>query len=186
MQACINLNIWVIYIEICGMWGISIHQQKQPLVINVPQEKEIVTGGWAVDKEASDIASAVFITIDDELDIPTIYGIDRNDVSKYYKNVKYRFSGYRTSFSTSTIEDGEHTLYLKIISKDGTRYFKSSEVKFHIEHITAAEGCGIVFRDGHWYVDTNMDQIADLVFAYGIASDVPLLGTSDKVNQSKS
>ena len=160
--------------------GISINQQKQPLVINAAKEKEIVTEGWAVDKEASDIASAVFITIDDELDIPTIYGIDRRDVSKHYKNVKYRYSGYRASFSTSSIEEGEHKLYLKIISNDGTRYFKSAEVKFYIEHITAAEGCGIVFRDGNWYVDTNMDQIADLVFIYGTAGDIPLIGDFNK------
>jgi hypothetical protein len=160
--------------------GISIHQQKQPLFINAAKEKEIVTEGWAVDKEASDIALAVFITIDDEIEIPTIYGIDRNDVSKYYKNVKYRYSGYQASFSTSSIEEGEHTIYLKIISNDGARYFKSAEVKFYIEHITAAEGCGIVFSDGHWYVDTNMDQIADLVFVYGTAGDIPLIGDFNK------
>jgi hypothetical protein len=162
--------------------GISVYQQKQPLVI--PAAKEIVTEGWAVDKEASDVASAVFITIDDELDIPTIYGIDRKDVSKHYKNIKYRLSGYRVSFSTSTIDKGMHKLYLKIISNDGTRYFKSSEVKFYIEYITAAEGYGIVFRDGQWYVDTNRDQIADLVFVYGNAGDVPLVGDFNKDGKS--
>jgi hypothetical protein len=153
--------------------GISVYQQKQPPVI--PVAKEIVTEGWAEDKEASDVASAVFITIDDELDIPTIYGIDRKDVSKHYKSIKYRFSGYRASFSRSTLEEGEHKLYLKIISNDGTMYFKSSEVKFYIEYITATEEYCIVFKDGQWYVDTNSDQTADRYW-YGAAGDIPLVG----------
>ena len=41
--------------------------------------------------------------------------------------------------------------------------------------ITAPSGRGIVFRGGAWYADTSGDHIADLVFGYGIAGDVPLV-----------
>jgi putative lipoic acid-binding regulatory protein len=148
--------------------GISINQQKQPLVINAAKEKEIVTGGWAVDKEASDIASAVFITIDDELDIPTIYGIDRNDVSKYYKNVKYRYSGYRASFSTSIIEAGEHKL--------GT----AGDIPLIGDFNKDGKGDMAIFNNGLWSVDTTRDLVADLIFAYGSAGDIPLVGDFNK------
>jgi hypothetical protein len=33
-----------------------------------------------------------------------------------------------------------------------------------------------VFRDGTWHVDTNRDQVADIIFGYGIPSDVPVVG----------
>ena len=155
--------------------GLSINLQKQPLVIKATKKKEIVIEGWAVDKEASDVASAVFINIDDEINIPAIYGIDKKDVSKHFKNVRYRFSGYRTSFSASIIEEGEHKFYLKIISNDGTRYFKSPEVKFYIEYIAVAEGYGF-FRVGQWCVDKNMNLRADTNFVYGTAGDIPVVG----------
>jgi hypothetical protein len=41
--------------------------------------------------------------------------------------------------------------------------------------ITAAEGRSIVVRDGVWFVDTNGDHIANKIFGYGIAEDVPLV-----------
>jgi hypothetical protein len=156
--------------------GISVSQQKPPLVIKAARKKEIVIEGWAVDKEASDVASAVFINIDDEISIPTIYGIDNKGVSEHFKNVRYRYSGYFASFSRSIIEEGEHKLYLKIISNDGTRYFKSPEVKFYLEYITAEEVYGTVSKEGMWYVDTNMNQVPDQVFGYGTEGDVPLVG----------
>jgi hypothetical protein len=41
----------------------------------------------------------------------------------------------------------------------------------------AAGGRGIgVFRDGVWHVDTNGDYVADMIFAYGLAGDDPLVG----------
>jgi hypothetical protein len=46
--------------------------------------------------------------------------------------------------------------------------------------ITAAGGCGIVFRNGAWFADTNGDHIANVYFGYGIAGDVPLIGNVDK------
>ena len=42
--------------------------------------------------------------------------------------------------------------------------------------ITAPSGRGIVVRDGWWYADTNGDHICDEHFAYGIATDAPLVG----------
>ena len=33
-----------------------------------------------------------------------------------------------------------------------------------------------IFRNGMWCVDTTGNRVADLVFGYGIAGDVPLVG----------
>jgi hypothetical protein len=43
-------------------------------------------------------------------------------------------------------------------------------------HITALIGCGAVFRDGKWFIDTDGDHVADRSFWYGTAGDIPMVG----------
>ena len=45
-----------------------------------------------------------------------------------------------------------------------------------IVHLIAAGGCGAVFRNGLWYLDTNGDHMTDICFLYGAASDIALVG----------
>jgi hypothetical protein len=33
-----------------------------------------------------------------------------------------------------------------------------------------------LFRDGIWYVSTKRDGVADVIFSYGAAADLPMLG----------
>ena len=42
--------------------------------------------------------------------------------------------------------------------------------------ITAPGGCGIVFDNGRWFVDTTGDHVADKVFMYGFPGATPLIG----------
>jgi len=42
--------------------------------------------------------------------------------------------------------------------------------------ITAPEAYPAVFKDGVWYVDTQGDRIANLVFTYGATDNTPLVG----------
>jgi len=110
--------------------GKIVPQQTTPLVINRSQEETITITGWAVDKEASDVASAVFITIDGRIDIPTLYGLDRQDVANYFKNPNFRFAGYIATFSSSILSEGEHTISLKIVSKDGIHYYYLEQILY--------------------------------------------------------
>ena len=103
--------------------GKIVSQQITPLVINSSQQGTITITGWAVDEQANDVATTVFITIDGRIDIPTLYGLDRQDVANYFKNANFRFSGYIATFSTSILGEGEHTISLKIVSKDGIHYY---------------------------------------------------------------
>ncbi len=84
--------------------------------------------GWALDKQSNDVASAVFVTIDGTIDIPAVYSLDRPDVASYFKDSNFRFSGYLATFSSSILSKGEHTISLKIVSKDGVRYFYQEQV----------------------------------------------------------
>jgi hypothetical protein len=63
----------------------------------------------------------------------------------------------------------------------GDYVFTTDDGKTATVSITAPSGgrC-TVFRNGHWYVDTNGDSRADRVFYYGQANDIPLVGDIDQ------
>ncbi len=96
---------------------------KNPIIINSNTEKTIYIEGWAVDKQFNNTASAVLLTLDEELDIPTIYGLDRSDISDQLNTPNFRFSGFKASLSSSILDEGTHTLILKIVTKDGNNYY---------------------------------------------------------------
>lgn len=107
--------------------GKIIHSQKEPIVINKEKEEEIMVGGWAVDKHANAPASAVFITINNTINIPARYGLDRKDVADAYKNKNFRYSGFKASFASSLLENGSHNFTIKIVFNDERGYYKPEQ-----------------------------------------------------------
>ena len=97
-------------------------------LINSSQQETITFTGWAVDKQANNVAFAVFITIDGSIDIPCLYGRDRKDVAKAYRNPKFRFSGFMSTFSSSILSKGKHTISLKIVSKDRIHFYQPEQI----------------------------------------------------------
>lgn len=106
----------------------EIHLQTGSIVIDKEKEDTIVITGWAVDKHAKGPAEAVFITIDDELNIPTLYGLDRPDVANAYNNKNFRYSGFRASFASSILDEGPHNFTIKIVSTEGDGYYTSNQI----------------------------------------------------------
>jgi len=105
--------------------------QTEPIIID---NGEITARGWAVDRYADSPASAVFITIDDKMDFPSTYGLDRPDVADVYKNNNFRYSGFKASLASSLLENSPHNLTIKIVSRDKRGYYKSSQnVEFIVE-----------------------------------------------------
>ena len=102
-------------------------RQAESIVID-KGEGTIEITGWAVDKNADGPASAVFIVIDDEMNIPSIYGLDRPDVADAYENKNFRYSGFRASFASSILIDGPHSFAIKIVSKDGRGYYTENQI----------------------------------------------------------
>jgi len=113
--------------------GESILGNSTDFTVDSGQYETITITGWAVDKQANDVASAVFIIVDDEIHIPVIYGIDRPDVANYLKNSNFRFSGFMATFSSSKLNMGKHSISLEIVSKSGYYYHQS-----HVLYLTAS------------------------------------------------
>jgi hypothetical protein len=99
--------------------------QSVNFTIDSGQHETITIMGWALDGQANDVASAVFIVVDDEIRIPVIYGLDRPDVSNYLENSNFRFSGFMATFSSSILGVGEHSVSLEIVSRSGYYYYQN-------------------------------------------------------------
>ena len=105
--------------------GESTSGHSTDFTVDSGQYETINVTGWAVDKQANDVASTVFIIVDDEIRIPVIYGLDRPDVANYFKNSNFRFSGFMATFSSSKLGVGKHSVSLEIVSKSGYYYHQS-------------------------------------------------------------
>lgn len=103
-----------------------------PMVINSTVQKTINITGWTVDKQANDVASAIFIVFNDDLEIPTYYGLDRSDISQRLNNSRFRFSGFVATFSSSTLEKGEGTFFMIIVGNDGESYYRTDKQTFFV------------------------------------------------------
>jgi hypothetical protein len=108
--------------------------QQTMIIINSSKEESITIQGWAVDKAVNDTASAVFLTIDERINIPAYYGLDRPDVAKAYEEPNFKSSGFMATFSSSILEKGEHMVSIKIVAKNGKGYYHPEQtVRFTVE-----------------------------------------------------
>lgn len=78
--------------------------------------------GWAVDLAVGREPGRLFVSIDGRIDVPAVPGGDRPDVAQVFKNPNYDKAGFIGYVRTSLLTVGEHTLELKIVSKDGSGY----------------------------------------------------------------
>lgn len=116
--------------------GIILSQHNGPIVINASEPHQgavdtIRLTGWAADALTNNAAFTVFITVDGR-DIPTMYGLDRRDVSAAYHNPNYRFSGFYATFSASVFGPGLHTIGLKVVSQDHLHYYYLRQVASYV------------------------------------------------------
>lgn len=99
--------------------------QSANFTIDSSQHETITITGWALDEQANDVASTVFIIVDGEIKVPVIYGLDRPDVANYFENANLRFSGFMATFSSSILSVGKHSVSIEIVSRSGNYYYQN-------------------------------------------------------------
>jgi hypothetical protein len=97
-------------------------------VINSTQETITITG-WAVDGKANSMAAAVFIIIDGQIIISTLYGLMRPDVANALKNPSFEYSGFVATFSSSILGGGSHTIQLEIVGSGGQYAYVTPQIE---------------------------------------------------------
>jgi hypothetical protein len=107
--------------------GLTPAKEKLPVIINSNNVVSIYINGWAVDSNAGLAAGGVFLNIDGKIDIPTFYGSDRKDVSDFFKNKNYRYSGFLNILGISTLSKGQHILSIKVVTADKKGYYQPDQ-----------------------------------------------------------
>lgn len=123
------------------------------------EENFIAISGWAVDSEAKDVASGVYIKVDGKF-YPAYYGIDRKDVADHYQNNNYRYSGYVRYIRFLDIGSGIHDIGVNIISKDEQTYYDTGTFKLYLtasEEKANINSSSFVVEDDSRY-RINMDE----------------------------
>lgn len=107
--------------------GQQLAEQNSTIIIDAQHEETVSIVGWAVDQKIGQTAGGVFVNIDGQMDIPTLYGLDRPDVAQAFRNNRYRPSGFLASFATSVLGEGQHVLSLKIVTADKKEYYEPDQ-----------------------------------------------------------
>jgi hypothetical protein len=111
--------------------GLLIHGRPQPIIFNDVENVDV--SGWAIDNQAKDVAGGVYLEIDG-LIAPTVYGVSRLDVARFFKNPGYENSGFKGTIPVERIGKGRHILAIKILTKDKKAYYSpDTKVVFEIK-----------------------------------------------------
>ena len=91
-------------------------------------EEELSFSGWVVDRVSRGPAGGVLICVDDKLEIPAAYGLDRPDIAAAWRRSNCHRSGFSTSCLTSIVGGGRHAISLKVLSPDRTGYYRTPTI----------------------------------------------------------
>jgi hypothetical protein len=94
--------------------------------VAVIQAPRVILSGWAIDRRAGAPASGVEVVIDGQTPVPAAYGYGRGDVAAFYQRPSYLNCGFRARIPSSILSIGPHTLTIRVIAADGTRYSEST------------------------------------------------------------
>lgn len=106
--------------------------QQEMININVTETPFVILSGWAVDSPHDSVAKAVFISVDEEIMVPAWCMQERKDVAKYFENPTLKDSGFWGSVNVSQLEDGHHTMTLKIVPQDENGYYESKAINLEV------------------------------------------------------
>lgn len=91
-----------------------------------PAGDAVIVTGWAIDRGAEDAASGVDVELDG-LYYPARYGIDRADIAQQLNSPSYRYSGFEAQIQRSRFAPGQHTVGIRILTKDRRSYIISKQ-----------------------------------------------------------
>jgi len=92
----------------------------------------VAIGGWAIDRSAGAPVTTVFVTVDGERDYEAVYGDSRPDIAAQF-GPQYLKTGFDLILPTAGMTPGRHTLTLKIVAHDRSRYEEPADrVNFEV------------------------------------------------------
>jgi hypothetical protein len=91
-------------------------------VIEVGPEDSFTVRGWALDADGRRSAGAVFVNIDDRVDLPGCVGLER-DTARESISRSLKWTAFGASFGGFVLPPGRHVIRFKIVSADLNVFF---------------------------------------------------------------
>ena len=92
-------------------------------ILNLDRAESMVTvKGWAIDPESKTLADEVYVCVGKN-EHKAVYGFDRSDVARHFKNPSIIYSGFSCNIPVQTLQEGENIVALKIVSKNNKKSF---------------------------------------------------------------
>lgn len=98
--------------------------------VNIEDHYLVIKNAWAVDDLSKNKAEAVCIKIND-LYFPAYYGIPRPDVAEHFGKWKYTNSGFEASIPMDKLREGNNSITVQVIGRNGQYYYESEEFIFY-------------------------------------------------------
>ncbi|MDX8549514.1 hypothetical protein KHC33_01315 [Methanospirillum sp. J.3.6.1-F.2.7.3] len=107
--------------------------QQKTIIMDNSESTYVILKGWVVDSPNKSLARAVFISVDNEIIVPCLYLRERKDVASYLNNTEYVNSGFWGSVNISQLNEGNHTVKLKIVSQNENEYYQSDLININLK-----------------------------------------------------
>ncbi len=96
-------------------------------VVSAPRTATIQIWCWAIDRNATRPAGAIFLESDGKTLIAGQYGIPRPDVAASFKNPALQAVGFMFSFSAGELRVGDHAIDLVVVGATGKTYYRTKD-----------------------------------------------------------
>jgi hypothetical protein len=88
--------------------------------------------GWATGESHHALARSVDIAFDG-FPVAAQYGLERPDVVRYFRDARYRFTGFRCTLPLRAVTKGSHTITIRVIWHDGTVFSEAGPYTLTVE-----------------------------------------------------
>jgi hypothetical protein len=107
-----------------GLVGGTLEPKQGTMVVVDPNaDPNFTVAGWASDSGLGAPGGGVYVDIDGQHDIPAAYWLSRPDLAAVFGSA-YGDTGFSMSVPLRALGEGKHTISLKIVSADRTRFFQ--------------------------------------------------------------
>jgi hypothetical protein len=103
--------------------GLVVARQDNRAMLDRARDHTMTITGWAADGTARRAGRSVYLSIDGERMIPTIYGRERPEVAKMLETPSETGLGFLATFATAALGEGTHTITPVLVSADGSRLY---------------------------------------------------------------
>lgn len=79
------------------------------------------------DRVEKDRAGGVFINVDDRMDIPAYYPVEKRNIFYFGNSSIQAYSSFNAMFKTVVMGKGKHTISLRILNNDKSGYYRGKE-----------------------------------------------------------